>query len=353
MRSRLLGGLRPFRHLSVPFVAACLVVVMASPTNAVLAGWTAPVRVFSTSAAVQHSMVLDGLGNVHIAVAGGASAGISYITNASGSWVTSKVTNADDRDPSIGVDDEGNVVIAFARYVAGSKGIYTATGGGPWPVTLRHAGADSLPSMILRDGDVHIAFKGPNSKLDYMEGGDGLLTPEVVDSNCCGGAPSLRLASGGQPRIAYSRMQNGTAKSLMYAAHGGSGWSLTTVESGATKYPRMVLSDDDRPFIAYLKLGAGTWWAQKTTTFLKVQLGVGLFQPPDLAYYSNTLAWVYGDGHKIVYTTMSGGIYFAQTLVNGGSDSMPEIERVLGGIPIVIFDRTGGSKKGVFLTRKP
>ncbi len=118
-------------------------------------------------------MAADSQGYVHIALAGSATGGITYTTNSFGSWYHEQVTSHADRDPSIAVDSDGYVYIAFAR-TDDVKGIYVASiATGSWVETLRHTGADRSPSIAVRGSHMYLAFKTEANSLMYQSNSSG------------------------------------------------------------------------------------------------------------------------------------------------------------------------------------
>ena len=325
-----------------------------APAAAVPPGWTAPVRIFAGHAGPAHAMAVDVAGFVHIATEGsGSTSGIWYLTNSSGHWQTTRVTTADDHAPSIAVDDIG-VHIAFTRHDAAAAGTWTATNGsGDWVVTERHPGADGAPSLDVHAGIEHVAVASAAHALLHLFGAwdSASWTTETVDSSCCGSRPSLRLTSGGAVRIAYADGTPAHPSALKLASRGGS-WSSKTVDGHRSSSPSLVLDDADHPDIVYLRAGAGTWYANKTTGPWGLrQLSTTASGAPDIAAHSGSVAFIYGAHGKLTYATMSGGIIWTVAFSKSGHDSRPEIER-MGGTPVVIYDRTGSSADGIEFSRQ-
>jgi hypothetical protein len=123
------------------------------------------------------SIGVDADGFVHVAAASGEASpeqGIWYLTNRSGSWAVVKVAGPSDRhpdglfrNPSLAVDGDGSVWIAFTRWpgaseLGGSDGIFYVTdASGQWadPVLIDGPDFDS-PALVVRDGAIHVAYIG-------------------------------------------------------------------------------------------------------------------------------------------------------------------------------------------------
>jgi hypothetical protein len=343
-------------HRQIALLAALLTAVLASaPAGAVPGGWSLPVRVLAARSTPAHSLAVDGLGNVHIAVEGGATAGIVYVTNQTGSWTHKRVTTHTDLDPSIGIDADGFVHIAFARSDAGSKGIYIATNRtGPWVETLRHAGADRTPTLALRGARTYLAFKTAGGSLMYQSDASSSWQSHTVEVGCCAGAPSMRLTTAGQPRIAYSRLQHGVAGALRFASrNAGGGWTLQTADTASSSSPTLVLGDANDPWIVYVRHLGGTYFAHRNaygSNWGQTQLNSSAHVRPDMAVYHAAVYFVYGTPKTLYYSNGSGGIIFGQVMTNTHHDSSPEIELVGGGVRVVFNRASGTSADGIVFT---
>ncbi len=65
-----------------------------------------------------------------------------------------------DQEPSLAIDGAGKLHIAFARYLAESRGIHLLTNAtGSWVATRATTGSDDYPALVLDANDKHrIAF---------------------------------------------------------------------------------------------------------------------------------------------------------------------------------------------------
>jgi hypothetical protein len=341
----------PHRHLALlaAFVSALLVSMPAAATP-MPGNWSTPARAWAVGSKPAHSMAADPLGNVHIAVAGSATGGIKYITNAYGPWHREQVTTNADLDPSIAVDADGYAYIAFAR-TDGVKGIYVASNAtGYWVVDLRHAGADRLPSIAIRDGHVHLAFKTAAGSLMYLSNSTGTWQSHVVEAGCCAGSPSLRLTSTGLVRIAYSKLQSGVARALRFASRNGSGaWSLQTIDASASNDPTLALGQHDDPYVIYVRHLGGTYWTHREATgsiWTPTRLDSASHMKPDMEVYYANFYMVYGTTQTLYFTTFTSGYLSAYVLSNTHKDSNPEFEGSR-----IIFNKSGTtSGDGIYFT---
>jgi hypothetical protein len=341
----------PAGVLAVAIVAALGTVM---PVAAIPNGWTSPVRAFAVNGAPAHSLAMDGVGAYHIASEGGPSAsGIWYVTDSSGHWESTRLTTGNDHSPSIAVEDG----IAHIAFVRSNVGIFTATNdSGDWVVTQRHAGADGPPTLGVRSGTQHVVFL-TGHRLVHRFGGagapDGSWTAETVDGSCCTGRPSLAITSTGGIRVVYPDGTSSHPSGLRLASRGSGGWSSQTIDSHRSSLPTLSLDETNRPHVAYVRRGAGTWYATRSSggPWGLRQLSPTASGAPDLAYHSGSIAFIYGSGDKLLYATQSGGVIFASTFSGTGHDSRPQLERFQGRAYIT-FDRAGTSHNGIMTTRQ-
>lgn len=340
----------PYRHLVLLAVLVAALLVSMPAGAVAMTGWTTPVRALAAGSKPAHSMASDALGKVHIAVAGSATGGIVYVTNAYGAWKHEQVTIHADLDPSIAVDTDGYVSIAFAR-TDGAKGIYLVSNAtGSWVESLRHAGADRSPSIAVRGVHTYLAFKTAANSLMYQSNSSGTWKSHVVEAGCCAGAPSLRLTTTGLPRIAYARLQGGVARALRLALRNAAGsWSLHTVDASASSDPTMALGQHDEVYVIYVRHLGGTYWAYGGVTgsnWTYNQLNSAAHMKPDMEVYYANLYFVYGTPQTLYYTYSSSGIFAGYVLSNTHKDSNPEY----AGNRIIFNRASGTSGDGIFFT---
>ena len=331
---------RPLLRPRPVLLALALVLAGSLPVAAGSGDWASPKRVFTASGSPVQSMARDSNGAVHVATHR-SSRGVWYVTNASGSWKECQVTAANDLQPSIAVSGS-DVHIAFARFEAVGRGIYTASGSGcAWTVTKRYAGGSSKPSLGARGSKLSLAFNTDARKLKFMKGSAGVTTwttKQTVDTYCCTSPPSLALTHTGSARIAYgdgTSRQNG----LKYAVRTSSGWKKTKVARGRVKQVALTLDHtpglfgrppSSGPHIAYMVKSKGTYlsakgasgtsgkWSQR---FLGKSWG-----PVDVTHGSSTTQVVHTKSGSIKHARHSGGIWSGGTLTNSGSDTHPQLD---------------------------
>jgi hypothetical protein len=155
-------------------------------------------------------------------VAAGTTNGIVHVTNATGAWERERITDAPDGgfdgDPSVAIDADGTVHVAFTRYATwfcfgigcapqDPQAIFVVTlGPGGWSSPVEVAGQRSMePSLAVRGGTLHLAYerfdRSGTSRVVYAIGALGSLTTETVADDAY--SPMLRVASDGTARVAF------------------------------------------------------------------------------------------------------------------------------------------------------
>ena len=111
--------------------------------------------------------------------------------------------------------------------------------------------------------------------------------------------------------------------------------------------------DGTKAYVAYVRRGAGTWFAALSgTTWTLKQLDAASSGPPDASSFSGSTAFVFGRTGKLKYATMSGGILFTKAFTSTKGDRRPHLTRS-GGKPVVTFVRVnGGSGDGILMSRE-
>lgn len=210
-------------HTSTPSpTASPSVAPTVAPTpTATVAGQVEPVPLGKIDGGL--SMVVDPDGFVHAAFV--RNGRIQYLTNTNGAWTRQAVTTPEGEDgqPSIALDTDGSVWIAFTRWEAcpvdeepcfpPPLGIFLITNSaGAWSTAQQvEPGWIALPSLAVRDGQVHLTYLagqacgfepcGP-SDLHYATNSSGSWVDDEIGLTLGGPAP-LELTSDGSVYVAY------------------------------------------------------------------------------------------------------------------------------------------------------
>jgi len=165
------------------------------------------------------AIAMDASGNVHVAYYDFSVPGLSYATNATGSWVTQTVDVQADVGPhvAIAVDAAGTVHLSY--YDASNGDLkYAANGTGSWVTqTLDSAGDVGKFTAIALDaaGRAHISYTDATDRtLKYATNASGSWLTYAIDSSApVGGYTSIAIDSGGKAHISYrggSRLRHAT-----------------------------------------------------------------------------------------------------------------------------------------------
>lgn len=189
-----------------------------------LSDWTAP-ELIARGDFNETDVAVDPQGAVHVAATGYGRhiRGIWYFTNTSGHWTSHQVsspTRGDkpgDGEPSIALDTDGSVWIAFARWTCwqcapdSPDGTwYVTNASGTWSEPRQIAqDANLSPSLVVRDGIVHVAYNertnsghGEDYPVWYSTNASGTwVTTQVARK---GYAPQLSLDAEGGAQILYA-----------------------------------------------------------------------------------------------------------------------------------------------------
>ncbi len=202
------------------------------------------------------SLALDAANRVHISYFG--MAGISYATNASGSWVISVLDPVGGSATSIAVDAVGAVHISYDDYdnSTGNHVLkYATNASGAWVISAIDSGTGGVNSIAVDPaGHVHIAYAVllPNPHVNYATNATGSWVKEFVSgfgNNIR--QVSIALDSVGTAHIGYA-VGDGIC-AIRYANNSGGVWSDFVVNSsGANCGASLALDSSGRPYIGYM-----------------------------------------------------------------------------------------------------
>ena len=136
------------------------------------------------------------------------SPGLYFATDASGTWVKTKVTSSTwDDGAALKFDGAGKAHILFSRYTPDAPGIYYATNAtGTWVVTRVATGlADAVELVLDASGKAHATFRLEGIYYLTNSTGSWSATPLELPSDTFFGAPTIALDDAGVPHVAFSR----------------------------------------------------------------------------------------------------------------------------------------------------
>ena len=205
------------------------------------------------------SIGIDSAGDVHIAYAVGGAA--EHASNATGDWVSEIVDGGwSTAYVSVVIDDADVVHMAY-----GWGGLsYATNAGGLWSTERVSDGRSAWPSLGLdADGDVHIAFYASDDhSLEYATNAFGAWDVAVVDTDDdTGSYPAIAVDSSGASNIAYllTTSGGGSAYDLRYASDWVGVWRTETIDSDAYsgEYASMAIDDEDVVHVAFHDISNG------------------------------------------------------------------------------------------------
>ena len=282
---------------AAPLAALLALAVGVVPVSGA-GGWSAPAAAGALAGCADVSLALDANGARHIAAECGST--IRYLTNASGTWVTTNFghpANRVDRAPKIAIDGE-QIYVAYTRGAPefcgiGSTTVYYRTRaleGGAWssPIKLGNTG-DRLYSFAVHDLVVHATVSSTGG-LQYETTSSGDLERYILPGGF--GPSSVAVGTDGVPRLVYV-----TGGLMRYAIFHGSGveWQAIPGISAAFGRPQLALDADNRAHVIY---GFGPIRQQDA---LRGPLcGLDLDSPLDGTYYvtNKTGEWTPGSNRR-------------------------------------------------------
>ena len=238
--------------------AAVLVVFLAALVPGVAEASRTPTEVTSNTHFDEPSLALDGAGRSHVAyIAYGDGPGLILATDATGAWVSTRITTARDEAPAIAVDKSGADHIAFVRY-GSDAGLYYATDRtGDWVVTRLAKEPADAPSIALDgDGHVHIAFASGSFDpgIVALDDTTGSWVRTQVTRAPLDGSTSIVVLPDGSSKIAFARYAP-EGPGIYVAASGAAGgsWSLDRLTKTYDDEPSMVVRSADEVDVAFIR----------------------------------------------------------------------------------------------------
>jgi hypothetical protein len=226
-------------------------------TDNTTGSWSAPTLVATDRDPTLPSLAIDGSGHQGIAYTSNYSfaPGLYYATNASGSWVKTRIsTDAWESASALQFDGSGHAHILFGRYDPSAPGLYYATNAtGSWVTTRVSSVPSDVPSFVLDgSGKIRAAFVGVGSGGDslwWATNATGSWTlQQLYGPGGAWGPPSLTLDIAGHPHMFASR-DSGSGGRLVHLELLASWQETTPVPTDDDS------RDDDFPSMAYLSDG--------------------------------------------------------------------------------------------------
>ena len=352
------------------------------PTSTPSSEWTAAELVAGGKFA-EPVVAIDSAGYVHVAAAGNGSdnRGIWYFTNASGAWATKRVTIAPpssgsylgeeyDGEPSIALDTDGSVWIAFTRWTCGacapnpSDGVfYVTNSSGDWSDPTQVAGAQfNSPSLVARDGAFYIALAqgmvpGRSSYPIWYGNLTALAIAQIAHN---GNSPTLYVDPAGRADVLFAD------NDVRFATQTGDGsFDIQFIAGSKGGFSPLLSVNDEasRVFAAWDGYSAD---AEHLNVYVAELLPGGWSDPvlamsdtdlTGLAVGADGIVHIVGangavdSGNELLYASNAGGEYATTTLsVSGGYDSALAVN---GQAANVVYAVDSGGKQGVWFLVGP
>ena len=193
----------------------------------------------SGSVGFYNSIGIDSSNKAHISYLDTTNDNLKYATNTSGSWVISTVDNSGwvNGESDLALDTSGKVHISYLERTDNITGTennlkYVTNASGSWVTTIiddsNHAGGRTSIA-VDSSGKVHISYwDWSNDDLKYATNVSGKWTITTIDSGGVGENPSVAVDTLGNVHISYYDYSNGDLK---YATNVSGKWVTQTVDS--------------------------------------------------------------------------------------------------------------------------
>ena len=206
-----------------------------------------------------NSIVIDSNGKVHIVTyRGDSKKDLMYITNQTGSWVSSKLDDNDNVGQycSIAIDSSDGLHVSY-RYDTGNKlkYAYKASGSSSWSKTDVDSTGGKYTSIAVDSNDIpHIAYRDSGGDLGYAEKIGGSWTWNAIVSSVDVGWSAIAIDSNDHIHIAF---YDTTGGDLYYVVSNTPGsWVSSNLESIGSTTGGMAVDiaidpTTDEPGISY------------------------------------------------------------------------------------------------------
>jgi hypothetical protein len=289
------ASMRPLRILLAAFAVTILVgPLAAAPARAAAPpGWSSEMPV-EGSLNTRPAVAKDADGHLGVAWQEmGSSPGIMFATDASGAWVTARVSTGDDWTPDLAFDTGGAAHVVFTRFGTGA-GLYHATNAtGTWVTTLVRADIIPWSPSLAIDGAgalrVAYASEGFTPGIWYLTNATGPWAATRVTTGTWDSEPSLALDASGKAHIAFARYDR-PSPGLFIATNATGAWTSTRLTTNAAldDYPALLFDaaghrhvaawrslGEDGDALLYATDTSGAWQAM-TVGMPMMGIGIGI-----------------------------------------------------------------------------
>ena len=278
--------------------------------------------------------------------------GILFASDATGSWVTDRVSTGDDGSPDLVLDGSGKAHVVFVRVGAGAGLYYATNATGSWVSTLLRADPTPWSPSIAIDGagKLHVAYssEGFAPGIYYYTNKSGAWVGTHVTTSTWDSEPSLALDAAGTVRIAFARYEP-TALGIYTLSNATGTWVASRATAGPAidDYPALGIDAAGKLHVAavrydadwnasllYLTNETGAW----TTTVVGLPAGLTETGSPALGFDGagepEIVAGLYGDDALATLYRFSGAAM-------GTPEALMAPAERSSGFPDVLRDGTG------------
>ena len=281
-------------------------------------------------------VAIDTAGHLYIAYDSGA--GIRLLTNWSGTWAGTALTTAStDRYPAIAVDALGEVHVAYGE----GELIYLTNRRGYWVRrTLVQSGAYRPAISLDTKRRVHIAYEGAGADLRYITDADG-ISWKASTITVSGKVPSIAV-HGTVPSVTFARPNDGNG-GLYYATRGTTGWASVRMYPayiGNEGTSSLRIAADGKAHVAYQAVdSAGAsivgYATNATGTWVRTTIGGGggpamVLGPSGARHITFSTVAVY-------LRSLTASTWSATTVAPSAYDTQPDVVDGPDGLPRVVY----------------
>lgn len=205
-------------------------------------------------------IAVDSNGGIHIVYHDVNAMNFKYVTNSSGTWVTSKIidkkiiNSLPAYSASIGVDSQNKVHIIYYDDSAPDSVKYVTNVSGSWAVTtidtIGLAAGWSTSLAVDSNDNIHVSYYDhQNDALKYATNASGTWQNETVDKSS-GNVSSASLAidktNGNQVHVVY-----GSASGFMYATKSNGTWQKSKIDESWNGNNNSIAIGKDSIYVSY------------------------------------------------------------------------------------------------------
>ena len=206
------------------------------------------------------SLVIDSQDHANIVYQRlGTDPGLFISTDATGSFVSERLTDGDHWDPDVALDASDNIHVAFASFGSESGVHYLTNASASWVDTRLTTGSEDGQPAIAVDsgGKIHIVYaaSGVDPGVFYLTNASGDWVRTRLVSAAHDVSPDIAIDSSDRPHIVFARWAP-EAPGLYYLIRTGTTWSTPArLTSSLDDWPALVIDDANKARVAFQRFG--------------------------------------------------------------------------------------------------